>query len=97
MSKHSPSPWVINSKTDWGIVINSADGRQIIKSYRDGQDASVRDGFVPDAECTVNTSLIMAAPELLAACKMAEKYFTEKQLYSRAGYMQDVIAAAEGK
>jgi hypothetical protein len=66
MSKHTPKPW----KRDGDAVFVDV-GSKPTNGYR--RIANVcTDGFGEvDPECVANGDLIAAAPELLAACKLA--------------------------
>lgn len=61
MSKHTEGPWRVKQWDDCTLAVESCDGKFNICTMADDDDG----GHMPDAR------LIAAAPELLAACKLA--------------------------
>jgi hypothetical protein len=80
MSKHTPGPWHV------------ANGVQI----RGQRDQIARVWMMRNGEGSANARLIAAAPEMLAALRLAQEWLQGSEP-GRAQYLGEVIAKAEGK
>lgn len=108
MSGHTPDPWFWTrdegtSSADMNALFG-ADGREVLKPVEGwGRgDLGIRTGKlepsgpVDTAEALANRSLIAAAPDLLAACKLAERH--HQGMHSEPGIaLRAAIAKAEGR
>jgi hypothetical protein len=99
---HTPGPWTIGERhrlpdTDtgeqWGYTLTAV-GSTTLEQVLGATFHVATVGANPgDAECEANARLIAAAPELLAACKLA--LTAGDQQYVQF-ILRDVIAKAEG-
>ncbi len=91
---HTPGPWKVNSSwsNDLGVV---ADDRLVAMVTND------EDRPIDDAEQLANARIMAAAPELLAALKLAVRVMQDNGIdESMAGEFDvftDAIAKAEGR
>lgn len=93
MSKHTPGPWRAGSSPSH-IIAESDTG------WDDEANLSAYGGHLicESVAREANAALIAAAPELLAACKLALKSWFSGEISERAMEMvlRDAIAKAEG-
>jgi hypothetical protein len=73
MTKHTPGPWEIDEDTLDVIALTIGD----LPAYIASQPADSAGRPLGEGEVMANLRLIAAAPELLAACRMALDYFNE--------------------
>ncbi len=118
MASPTPGPWTVrtNVNDDWGIV-RAADGVTVADAgvftrcadFRDAKDGTLTNAQWEDGppEVAANARLIAAAPDLLAACKVAldacQKniamwaYKDEPALLAAINALRPAIASAEGE
>lgn len=97
MSKHTPKPWKIggeySNKMD---EIEGSDGRAVavVWTRRAPEFATTRQQFKPDPELAANARLIVAAPELLEACRVLLEHIEIGQVEDDIGPGNVEIARA---
>lgn len=64
-SKHTPGPWIVDGPTDNQIVWSGPETRICFLAHHNGRD---------DERDVANGNLIAAAPDLLAALKLAKDH-----------------------
>lgn len=76
MSNHTPGPWIVGGeklRDPNCIIIHTGKGESIASVW----NLMHSDGSEPNTPLEANAALIAAAPELLAACKMAMELTTK--------------------
>lgn len=95
-TKHTPSPWSIveNSLKDSRVICGNTGTKE--KPYKSIIASVERSyGGMAVGEGFANATLMVAAPELLAACKLAFEYPTLSGDYVKEK-LKDAITKAEG-
>lgn len=99
-TKHSKEPWVVDGSSDENLWIESHDGRhhkgaKQVCALEPGVSCATEE-FLPKQEREANAQLIAAAPNLLAACKVAKEDIESfGGSYSTFLLLETVIANAE--
>lgn len=96
--KHTQGPWVQGrTESGWGVTPRvKVQNRCLL--FIDNPDNCANGNIIPSE---ADARLIAAAPELLEACKLAEKYFREMIIgpethYPEVSSLRAAIAKAEG-
>lgn len=72
-TQHTPGPWKVND-----VFIENSPNRLVVSKAMWG-GANIADcGLSTDDEGRANARLIASAPDLLAACKAADEYMTDR-------------------
>lgn len=90
MSEHTPGPWIIETEP---FNVWTTDGFLIAHCVRGFGDFNDDEAWETGV---ANARLIAAAPDLLAACKRAEKCIKEYEPREALNDLEAAIAKAEG-
>lgn len=99
MTKHSPGPWWVNQQPSYHpqVLAGPFKGGTAIADLFDERDPNGPNGY---EETQANARLIAAAPDLLAAAKVAAEYLDmigyTPTADGRLRTIADAIAKAEG-
>lgn len=96
MTKHTPGPWAVKKVGERAFYVRMFIGSAHLPSSATGfADFAVQPYQFPD-KAEANARLIAAAPEMLAALKLALDDFGADYIGDTIDAMRDAIAKAEG-
>lgn len=71
-TNHTPGPWVRDTGSGFGCDVRAENGRKVAATWGINNGDPHRPAY--RAECDANARLIAAAPELLEALEIADKF-----------------------